>query len=224
MARPDRRVFASVDEIAAFIGDELVRLKPKTLGLSGGHTPEDVYRALAERQDIDWGAIDFFWSDERCVPPDHPDSNYGMARRALLSRAPIDPANVHRIEGELGADDAARHYDAELRRFAPDGLDVLLLGVGEDGHTASLFPDSSALAEARHWATPSRSPTGQERVTLTYPYIGKCRRVFIVAAGRSKEKIVARALGERSAGLPVQAVTTAVWLIDSEAAAASPQV
>ena len=114
-----------------------------TIALTGGTTPARAYELAAELE-ADWGRAELWWGDERCVPPDDERSNYGLARRALLDRLPTQPRHVHRIEGELGAEQAAARYDAAL---AGARIDLVLLGLGPDGHAASLYPHAPALAE-----------------------------------------------------------------------------
>ena len=189
------------------------------LGLSGGRTPEPVYRELASARDIDWTRVTVFFADERAVPPDDPESNYRMVREALLSRVPIPHSNVHRMEAERSDRDAAAR---EYERALPPALDVLLLGVGEDGHTASLFPGSPAAEERRRLVLPvvgTQAPV--ERLTITPPVIEAARRLAVAAGGGDKAAAVARAL-EGSAGameVPASLARRGVWFLDRAAAA-----
>jgi len=173
---------------------------------------------------VRWDEIEVFFGDERAVPPEHADSNYGMAREALLARVPLRPERIHRMEGEReDLDAAARDYAAQL----PARLDLVLLGLGPDGHTASLFPGSPALAERERtvMATPPAPlPPHVRRITLTLPAIGKARHVVFAVTGEDKADVVARVLegppdAER---LPAQAVRpesgSVVWLLDRAAA------
>ena len=148
------RIFPDVPAIAAAAAEEFVRLAPATVALSGGNTPRLLYELLAARHDIAWDATQFFFGDERHVPPDHPDSNYRMAEEAMLARVPVPESNVHRIKTENpDAAAAAAEYSAELQRvFHLTGselprFDLVLLGMGPDGHTASLFPGTDVLNE-----------------------------------------------------------------------------
>ena len=148
------------------------------VALSGGATPRPVYERLAAAplsERLPWPRIHWFWGDERFVPPDHPDSNYRMVREALLSRVPVPPANIHPVRTEgISPETAAAEYDAELRRFYHDArradalFDVTLLGIGADGHTASLFPGDGALAEKSRWAVAVRGARAEH---THYPHL-----------------------------------------------------
>jgi 6-phosphogluconolactonase len=208
-----------------------------TVALSGGSTPRRLYELLAApplRDRIDWSGLEIFWGDERAVPPDHPDSNYRMAHLALLSKVPIPPAQVHRIEAERAdLDEAARRYEAELRAVAGAGaaLDLVLLGMGPDGHTASLFPFTAALDETARLVVPNFVPRlAAHRVTVTYPLLDRAASVLFLVAGADK----AEALSEVLEGppepkrLPAQRVRPSSgrleWLVDRAAAAKLNQV
>jgi 6-phosphogluconolactonase len=207
-----------------------------TLLLSGGTTPDAVYRRLAQpgaSSRLEWSRVHLFWGDERCVSTDHADSNYGMVQRSLLNHIPIPAGNVHRIPAEQGAAAAAESYAAELNRFfggsagKPPCFDLALLGLGEDGHTASLFPGSPALEEAERWAVGVAHslppPPLVPRVTVTLPAINAARRVLFLVSGGSKADILYRIiLGDESPQLPAQRVNPAslriTWLVDGQAA------
>lgn len=199
--------------------------------LAGGKTPEALYRLLAGpplAARIDWTRVHFFWSDERCVPPEHPDSNYRMARENLLDHVTPPRGNVHRLRGELPPPLAASRYEQELAALAaPSGIprfDLILLGMGADGHTASLFPGSSALAENKRWVV-ATSIAGRDvaRLTFTLPLLNAAAHVLFLVAGADK----ARALAQPSTPddperLPAHRVQPAAgeltWLVDAEAA------
>ena len=188
------------------------------LSLPGGRTPEPVYRELAAGSSVDWTRVDVFFGDERAVPPDHPDSNYRMVHAALLSRVPIPVAQVHRMEAErTDRESAAREYE----RLLPPRLDVLLLGMGADGHTASLFPGAAALDERqrRVVAVVGAKPPA-ERLTITPPVIEDARTVAVLATGEDKAPMVARAIEGRLApkAVPVQLARRGVWFLDRAAA------
>jgi 6-phosphogluconolactonase len=189
------------------------------LSLAGGRTPEPVYRELASGSSIDWTKVDVFFGDERAVPPDHPDSNYFMVHLALLSRVPIPAGNVHRMEAERAdREAAAREYERSL----PPQLDVLLLGMGRDGHTASLFPGSAALDERHRLVLPvlgSKPPA--ERLTITPPVIEAARKVAVITTGEDKALMVARAIEGPFApkAVPVQLARRGCWFLDQAAAA-----
>lgn len=203
-----------------------------TVALSGGSTPKSLYTLLATKPDIPWDKICFFWGDERHVPPDHADSNYRMANEALLSRVPARPENIFRIRGEeKDADDAARQYEQTLQQFfhlSPGEFprfDLILLGLGPDGHTASLFPETSALKE-RHrlvvanWVDKFKT----HRITLTFPVLNEAKCVIFLASGPDKAPILHQVLENSSANLPSQQVRPVngrlLWLVDSAAASA----
>jgi 6-phosphogluconolactonase len=166
------------------------------LALSGGSTPKLFFEQLAyesSQDDWPWQYLHIFWSDERCVPPEHPESNYGMTRRMLFDIIPIPPINIHRIRGEASLFEEALRYEDEIKNTIQEQnsgvpiFDWIMLGLGEDGHTASLFPDSVVLAEKSHICMVSENPrTGQKRITMTLPLINKARRVSFLAIGESK--------------------------------------
>lgn len=206
--------------IADRLRDELaVGKKRASLALAGGTTPKEVHEALA-RESVPWEKVHVFFGDERCVPPDHPDSNYRMAKESLLDRVPIPPENVHRPRAETSdRDGAARAYEEEL----PDTLDVIVLGIGEDGHTASLFPGSDALAEGTRRYVPVVGPKPPpERLTMTPVVIGAANAVIVLAKGEGKAQAVARALeGDWDpTTTPAQLARNAYWVLDTAAAGA----
>ncbi len=220
-----------------------------TLALSGGSTPKGLYALLADpaeafRARIPWRQTHVFFGDERPVPPDHPDSNYGMARATLLAKVPVPPENVHRIRAEQ-ADPAAAALEyeqelclafemgaagtgpAETRGLEPGQLprlDLVLLGLGSDGHTASLFPGTTALEERAHLVVATwveRLKT--HRITLTLPVLDAARAVVFLVAGAEKAERVADVLQGSGAALPASRVRPGgelIWLLDTAAAAA----
>ena len=191
-----------------------------SLALAGGSTPRALHAELALLPDLPWDRVAIYFGDERCVPPDHRDSNYRMARESLLDRVPIDPARVHRMRGEsLDRDAAARDYEAKL----PAALDVLVLGIGEDGHTASLFPGAPSLSEVERRVLPVIGPKPPpERLTITPAVIAAARHVVVLASGRGKCEPVARAIEGTSSPLetPAQLARDALWILDQDAASA----
>jgi len=190
---------------------EALRDGARSLVLAGGTTPRRCYELLS-RMEVDWGRVSILFGDERCVRPDHPDSNYRMAREALLDR--VSPATVYRMPAELGPDEAAGLYAHVVAAVAP--LDVVVLGVGEDGHTASLFPGHPAL-NATEFAVGIRdSPKPpSQRVTLTLAALQAARRVIILATGAGKADAIARAKRHE---VPSGMIAGARWLIDRAAA------
>ncbi len=204
------------------------------LALAGGRTPRVVYEHLAAdgAPAIDWTRVHVAFGDERLVPPDHADSNYAMARVSLFARVPIPAAQVHRIEGERRtAADAAEAYGATLTRafaLAPGAwpvFDVVLLGVGGDGHTASLFPGTAALGVTDRLAAAAEAPSAPTaRVTLTYPVLNAARAVVLLVGGEDKAEAVARAFDDAvpTADCPVRGVRpqngSLTWHLDAAAA------
>ncbi len=218
---PDAFVSSAARRLSLEIRGVLDSQERCSLALSGGSTPRPIYRRLADElpgRDL-WSRIDVFFGDERCVPPDDPASNYRMVKEALLDRVPIDPAQVHRMEGErTDRDAAARTYEAIL----PDRLDLLVLGLGADGHTASLFPGGPALAETRRRVLPVRGPGAQlDRLTITPPVILDARLTCVLVAGGDKADALARAISGPFApeDTPGQLARSGLWLADTAAAA-----
>ncbi|TMC67676.1 MAG: 6-phosphogluconolactonase [Chloroflexi bacterium] len=207
-------VLETAEEVAANAAAEIaeaIRAGSRTLVLAGGTTPRRCYELLA-RLDVAWGRVTVLFGDERCVAPDHPDSNYRMAREALLDH--VAPATVHRIPGELGPDEAAAAYSRVVAGLAP--LDIVVLGIGEDGHTASLFPGDAAV-NARGWAVGIRnSPKPPpERVTLTLQALRGAHQVLILATGAGKAQAVSMAKRQE---VPSGMIAGARWLLDRAAA------
>jgi 6-phosphogluconolactonase len=192
-----------------------------SIGLCGGSTPQPVYRALARepfRGAVRWDAVWVYFGDERAVPPDDPESNYGTAREALLSRVPVPPQQIFRMAAERADREIAA---AEYSRLLPEQLDILMLGAGGDGHTASLFPGSPALDEAVRRVVPVIGPKPPAaRLTITPPVIAGSREVLVLVTGKDKAAIVARALQGPFAprNLPVQLAREGTWLLDRDAA------
>jgi 6-phosphogluconolactonase len=200
--------------------------------LSGGSTPAGLYQLLAQdryQAQVPWGQVHLFWGDERCVPPADPESNFRLASEALLVYVPIPTENIHRIRGELEPRSAARSYDKELQGFfcgPRTRFDLVLLGLGTDGHTASLFPESDALRETERLAVAVEAtyldrPT--QRVTLTPAAINTARCVLFLVSGSSKADILHAVLKGPAGQFPAQRIAPTagelVWLVDSAAAA-----
>jgi 6-phosphogluconolactonase len=202
-----------------------------SVALSGGSTPGKLYRLLAEepyRDQIPWMEVHLFWGDERCVPPGEPGSNFALAEETLISRAPIPTDNVHRVRGELEPGRAAWAYEQELQGFfcGPHArFDLVLLGLGEDGHTASLFPASPALAETERLVAPATAvyqDRPAQRVTLTLPAINSARQILFLVTGSAKAGVVRATLEGADEQLPAQRIQPTAgqltWLLDAEAA------
>ena len=205
------------------------------MALAGGTTPGLLYSYLASAGPAaaPWDRVDFFFGDERCVPPTSPESNYALARRELFEPLRTAAGSVHRIEADLRPPaTAAEQYESRVRTHfggLEPAFDLVLLGVGADGHTASLFPGDGALGETHRWVVPVRAPAGYQptdRVTLTLPVLNRARAVFILAVGAAKHSVIAEVLGgdEQAQRLPIARVRPTgrlVWFLDDAAAGVS---
>lgn len=203
-----------------------------SVALSGGTAPREMYSLLASDDvapRIPWDGVHLFWGDERCVPPAHPRSNFGMANEAFIARVPIPAANVHRIRGELPAEEGAARYREALGAFFGPGVprfDMIHLGLGPDGHTCSLFPFDPLLRERKRTVAPALlREIGEPRVTFTFPLVNAAARVEMFVVGGGKAEIVLKVLrGPLDPfRLPAQLVRLAdgelVWMMDRAAAA-----
>lgn len=214
---------AAAERIVALAQEAIARRGRFCVALAGGSTPRATYERLGKPETaLDWARVHVFWSDERCVPPDHADSNYRTAAVALLDRVPIPAENVHRVQGELPPEQAAAAYRAELHAaLGADGrFDLVLLGMGDDGHTASLFPGTSAVEVHDASAVAVYvERLDSWRVTLTLPVINAARHVLFLVSGASKAPALARLRGgERLPAGLVQPVDGALaWLVDQAA-------
>jgi len=203
-----------------------------SVALAGGNTPRRVYELLATerfKHRVEWAQVDLFFGDERCVPPDHPESNYAMVYETLISRVPIPAKNVHRIIGEGNPDESAKLYENQLKTFFAGRtwpcFDFVLLGMGADGHTASLFPGDAALNEKTKWVMATR-PEGSKRarITLTVPVFNRAARVLFLVKGAEKAERLAQVLRPQSGAEPkpvqmIQPVDGSLeWLVDTAAA------
>ncbi|MGZ4318098.1 MAG: 6-phosphogluconolactonase [Gaiellaceae bacterium] len=186
---------ADEEEAARVVAEELVAAARagQAIVLTGGTSPGRAYE-LAAKAEPDWSGAELWWGDERCVPPEDDRSNYRLARERLLDGLSAQPREVHRIRGELGADAAAAEYDAELEGAR---LDLVLLGIGPDGHAASLFPDQPTLGERSRRAIPAEAKLEPfvDRVTLTVPVLCSAPEVLFLVTGESKAEAVERAFG-----------------------------
>lgn len=220
---------ALADRTAAALRAALEGEPRATLCLTGGSTPVPAYQRLAQAEDIDWDRVHIFWGDERCVPPEHEESNYAMALRTLLKPAGIPDSNVHRMPGGCPPDEGSAIYEQALEQFFGDALrfDVLHLGMGDDGHTASLFPGTDALeVDDRRVAIGQAPPSAavRDRLTLTFPTLAHADLCLIAAAGAGKREAfsaVLEAYDDGSDGPPVSRVRvdgTMVWLVDRDMA------
>ena len=201
------------------------------VALSGGGTPKEVYPLLLEphrRDAVDWSRVEFFWGDERAVPPDHPESNFGVAYGMLISQLPnVRPDRIHRMPAEApDLDAAALSYESELRLAfdargdEPPAFDLVWLGMGPDGHTASLFPGSAALDERDRWVVGNWAPGPEAwRMTLTFPVLDSAREVLFVVTGADKADALTR-IRDGSSDLPASRVAgdRVEWIVDRAAA------
>jgi len=254
--KPEVRPYHNIKVLSSAAAEFICRLAGKraekhgffTVALSGGNTPRPLYETLAKpplATKMPWRDIHLFWGDERCVSSDHPESNFGMASRALISKVPIPSQNVHRVPAEIKPpEDAAEAYEKILREFfgsfvkkgtrsnasrgavSIPSFDLILLGVGKDGHTASLFPGDQALAERERWVAVVRAPYGSPpvpRITLTLPVINRAECVLFMVSGSGKREVIRSILEDldpTARSYPAGRVNPegrVIWLIDEGA-------
>jgi 6-phosphogluconolactonase len=237
------QVQADLDELSKAAASELLRQAQRavqakgqfSLALSGGSTPRSLYSLLANnsslRPEVPWEKTHFFWGDERHVPPEHPESNYRMAQEAMLSRVPVPSENIHRINAENpNAQWAAEEYEETLRTFFRLGageiprFDLVLLGMGLDGHTASLFPGTDALGEREHLVVANWvEKLHAHRITMTLPVFNRAAMVLFLVSGEEKAETLRRVLGGKreKTPFPSQLVRPTqgrlLWLVDQGA-------
>ncbi|MBM4328873.1 MAG: 6-phosphogluconolactonase [Deltaproteobacteria bacterium] len=236
-------IFQDLDDLSrqtatrfAGFARDAVRMEGRfTVALSGGSTPQLTYSLLAQealRSQIPWDAIHIFWGDERCVPLERPDNHFTMTTELLLSKVPIPEGNVRRMRGEAAnPHEAAPEYEGSLREFfglGPTGIprfDLILLGMGADGHTASLFPGSPGLEERDKLVVAHYVPkVGMNRLTLTYPVLNNARVIMFLAAGNEKAEALKSVLADDTCGpiLPARLVKPVegevIWMVDRAAA------
>jgi len=234
----NRSIFPDVDSLADAAARHLIDLAETAisrsgrfhLALAGGSTPLSLYKLLASgdlTSRLDWTAVHLYWGDERCVPPDHEQSNYRTAQHALIDQIPIPKANVHRMPGELDPEQGALAYEQLLYRqfrWKTPVFDLVLLGMGADGHTASLFPGDDALEERKRWvvAVDHQGPPAPivSRLTLTLPLLNVARSVIFLVAGEHKAQAVrwVQQGDDLPAGMVSPVSGDLVWMLDEGAA------
>jgi 6-phosphogluconolactonase len=245
------QVFPDSGTLARGAAEQFVKLAVKAIAqrgrfavaLSGGSTPRKMYSILASKEfssRLAWEYVHVFWGDERCVPPDHRDSNFGMFRKTLLKHVPLPPDNIHRIRGEIAPKEAAKNYERELQSFFimhikkrgikygdfVPSFDLIFLGLGEDGHTASLFPGTAALRARRRWVIANQVDLLDTwRITLTSVIINVAAQVTFVVSGRKKANPLQQVLygSYLPRLLPAQLIKPGkgrlLWMVDEAAAA-----
>jgi 6-phosphogluconolactonase len=241
IVQPDVLTHTAAERLTTLIASAITERGAAFISLTGGATPRPVYETLADdarpwRSEIDWARVHLYWGDERCVPPDHPDSNFGMANRALIRRVPVPPGQIHRMRGEIDPHEAAREYE----RVLPETFDVMLLGMGEDAHIASIFPRRASKARPTDLASPNdRGRADRQdrrveavyadhlhawRITLTPSALLNARRIVMLVEGEKKADAVAAAIEEPldveryPAQLVREADARVEWIMDAAAA------
>jgi len=238
---PDIRIFNDVNNLAEAFSSEFIseanrQLQNKervNIALSGGNTPKFIFQKLVLlKEKPEWGKIFLFWGDERCVSSDDPESNFGMTKKYLLDHIKIPSENIKRIRGENDPNDEAKRYSEIIRQNLPkiNGLpsfEIIILGIGEDGHTASIFPDQMGLLNLDEICAVAAHPvTRQKRITITGHIINNSRKIFFLVAGKNKSLVVADIINEKGDYLKYPAYYTkplngeVVWFLDKEAASA----
>jgi len=232
LSDPKRVAYAAASLFQKKAFNALKRKPLFTAALSGGSTPIGMFRLLATDprfKHFPWEHTHLFWVDERCVPFDDPNSNFGNAANILLRKVPIPKNNIHPISCFLNAEDGAENYEEKIFKFFHlsekeiPAFDLILLGVGKDGHIASLFPRSSALKEKKRLVLAVKGgEPNVNRVTLTLPVINNAKQILFLAVGKAKAKIVAKIIADRSCELPAAMVRPAkgslYWIMDRHAA------
>lgn len=239
MSDREVQIYSSKAELVAAVAERINKITQKSvkdsgrcaIALAGGNTPRDVYSLLSRdpyANQLNWHQIHLFWGDERMVPPDRPESNFKMVKEALLDRVAIPQQNIHRIRGEIDPADSASEYSRDLKKSFDARVpqfDLILLGLGEDGHTASLFPGTAAVEEEGKWAVSVFvSKLGSWRVTLTLPVLNNAKELIFIVSGKVKSQIVKKILELQGSVLEVPASLVSPskgnvhWMLDSEAA------
>ncbi|MCF6766465.1 6-phosphogluconolactonase [Thiotrichales bacterium 19S3-7] len=226
-----RLIQQTIDDLVRLTASEKKRIH---WAISGGSTPKEIFKALAEKSNlerINWEKVHFWWVDERCVGKDDPESNYGEANKLLLSHLDISEDQIHRVKGELSPAQAAIEYIHEIKSFVKEYdhgypvFDLIWLGMGDDGHTASLFVECFSSSD-QSWVTVTSHPkTGQSRITLTLPVINYAKKVAFIVTGQSKQQMLKTVISGSETSLIYPAANVKpfngelIWYVDSQAAA-----
>ncbi|WP_430812299.1 MULTISPECIES: 6-phosphogluconolactonase [unclassified Carboxylicivirga] len=229
------KIFDTKQQLAQYFGEfllEATRQKPDLcIALSGGSTPKAIFDVLAHRyaKAIDWTRLKFFWGDERCVAPHHPESNFGMIREHLFDHVKTRAVNIFRVKGELSLQDALVDYTNAIEEYVPTvngwpQFDIMMLGMGDDGHTASIFPHQIHLWDSNSIAVLAQHPvSGQNRVSLTGSVINNSKNIFFLVTGANKAEKADEIINQRGdyRHYPAALVDSnkTIWLMDKEAAA-----
>lgn len=227
----------AVERIVSCLANEILAHGRASFVLSGGTTPRSVYELLGSpeyRGRLDWKKVHLFWGDERCVGPSMPESNFRMAKESLFQNISIPPQNIHRMRGELKPQEAAHESEIEIRRFfgLKEGefpqFTLILLGIGEDGHTASLFPGTAVLGETHRIVSDVEvKAISASRLTLTFPAINNAATIIFLVSGRTKAGILGEVLAKGETRYPAQQVDPIsgqlFWLVDRDAASRIPK-
>ncbi len=232
------KIFSTPQDLAeVFASDLISRIKeaekeklPLTIAVSGGKTPKLLFSVIADKysQSVDWSYVHFFWVDERCVPSDDPESNFGMTQRLLLEKIKIPQKNIHRMRGEGDPVIEAVRYSEEVLKYARQenrlpAFDIIILGIGDDGHTASIFTENSGLLSSERICETAVHPvSGQNRITLTGKVINNAEAIFFLVTGMSKADIIHKIFGRSSDAVMFPAAHIfsfrgkTTWMLDEE--------
>lgn len=245
MADPLLHFFPDIDTLSHTVAERLITLAQSTISsqkhfslcLSGGNTPRRLYQLLATeyRTKLDWDNLHLFWGDERYIPPTHPESNYAMVLQELIPLVPIPAANIHRIPTELNSSEqAALKYEQEIKRFffnqgidtAQSSFDLVLLGLGTDGHTASLFPNDPVLDKSDQLVAAITAPDyiqPRQRITLTLPILNQAYHIFFLVSGEEKKPVLQFILSEQEEAIKrypaarIKSKNVVEWFVDKPA-------